>query len=264
MGFGTEQDRLMLDYLLGRLTVEDRLRVEEAYFLDDASMARLEFLEDRLIDEYVNRELSPRDRADYESHFLASPRRLEKARLSQALRLAALRDKHRSARTSFWEFLLRPGFRTLALASASILLVCGWWIAIQSRSELARVREALARQQRQPEPAPARPVAAFLLYPGLSRGTAATGRLSIPRTTGLQVRFQLELPEAAPPPPYVVSLRTEDGNVLWSGQLDQSTAGTVTAAIDGALLAEGDYLFVLETAPPVRRLASYPLSLLKP
>src|ERR1019366_5685924 len=181
MSFETEDDRLMLDYLLGRVTEEARIRLEEGYFRDDALMARLEFLEDRLIDEYVNEELSPADRADYESRFMASPRRLEKARLSRGLRLAALRAERKTRAAALWDFLRRPYFRAFALVSASILLVCGWWVALESRSELERVRESLGRQlaasrarQQQLEKsqsaqgaAPAETVVAFVLSPGL-------------------------------------------------------------------------------------------------
>jgi hypothetical protein len=282
MSFETENDRLMLDYLLGRVTEEARIRLEEGYFRDDALMARLEFLEDRLIDEYVNEELSPADRADYESRFMASPRRLEKARLSRGLRLAALRAERKPRAAALWDFLRRPYFRAFVLVSASILLVCGWWVALQSRSELARVRQSLggqlaasrARQQQLEKSqsaqgtapgARAEPVLAFVLSPGLSRGTPGAGRLRIPRTDVL-VRFQLKLPDGVPGPPYLVSLRTADGDVVWSEEVARSTGSTLTIGIASSVLSEGDFLFVVESAraPGSPRVSSYQLSLLKP
>ena len=264
MGSGTEEDRLMLDYLLGRLTEEERIRLEEGYFQDDALLTRLEFLEDRLIDEYVNQELSPQDRADYESRFMASPRRLEKARLVQGLRLVALSAGHRSRAAPFWAFLRRPYFKAFVLAFASIMLVCGWWVALVSRSELARVRTSLerqladskARQQQLEQSQSARgaapgvgaePVIAFVLFPGLSRGAPGAGRLRIPQTDVL-VRFQLKLPDGAPGPPYLVSLRTADGDVIWSERVVSSTGGELTIGIEGSVLSEGDFLFVVESS----------------
>jgi hypothetical protein len=282
MSFETQQDRLILDYLLGRLTEEEKIRLEEGYFQDHTLMARLEFLEDRLIDEYVNEELGSEDRADYERHFMASPRRLEKARLSRGLRLAALGAERKQEAALFWDFLRRPYFRAFVLVSASILLVCGWWVALESRSELVRVRESLERQladsrsrQQQLEKsqsaqgaapgAPAPAVIAFVLTPGLSRGTPGAGRLRIPRTDVL-VRFQLKLPDGVPGPPYLVSLRTADGDVIWSEEVSRSTGSALTISVAGSILSEGDFLFVVESnrASGSRRVSTYQLSLLKP
>jgi hypothetical protein len=281
MSFETEDDRLMLDYLLGRVTEEARIRLEEGYFQDDALMTRLEFLEDRLIDEYVGEELSPGDRADYESRFMASPRRLEKARLSRGLRLAAIQEERKSGVASFWDFLRRPYFRAFVLVSASIVLVCGWWVALQSRSELARVRDTLEKQladsrTRQEQlkklqsaqgavpGARPEPVIAFVLYPGLSRGTPGAERLSLPRTDVL-VRFQLKLPDGVPGPPYLVSLRTADGDVIWSAEVVRSAGRDLTLSIASSVLPEGDFLFVVDSsgASGWQRISSYQLSLLK-
>jgi hypothetical protein len=77
-------DRNIAQFLLGRLPPGEREVMEERLFTDDSLHEQLEAAADDLIHAYLSNELSEQERADFESHFLASPRRRE--------RLAFVRD----------------------------------------------------------------------------------------------------------------------------------------------------------------------------
>src|SRR6185295_19025813 len=76
--------RNIAQFLLGRLPPGEREVMEERLFTDDSLHERFETAADDLIHAYLSGELPEQERADFETHFLASPRRRE--------RLAFVRD----------------------------------------------------------------------------------------------------------------------------------------------------------------------------
>lgn len=71
-----DHDEVYVRYLLGDLPEDERVRLEEDYFADDASFARLLSAKNELIDLYARGELSGRTRERFEEHFLSThPRR---------------------------------------------------------------------------------------------------------------------------------------------------------------------------------------------
>ena len=68
----------LVQYLLGLLPPEDAERLDEASIVDDDIAARLRRVEDDLVDSYVRGQLSGETLAQFESHYLASPRRRER------------------------------------------------------------------------------------------------------------------------------------------------------------------------------------------
>lgn len=73
-------------YLLGELTLEERVSVEARMFLDSAYMQLARSVKDELVDEYANQDLTPAEREQFESHFLARPEHREDLRIAQALK----------------------------------------------------------------------------------------------------------------------------------------------------------------------------------
>lgn len=82
-------NKLMIQYLLGSLPEEETERLDELSFIDDEFAARLEAVENDLVDTYVRGELSGRELAQFNSHYLASPIRRERVKFAQTLQAFA-------------------------------------------------------------------------------------------------------------------------------------------------------------------------------
>src|SRR5207248_11272423 len=72
-------------YLLGQLAGEDLAEIEQRVLTDDESHEEVQIMEDELVDEYVNSELSADERRLFEKNFLADPESRNKLRLGRAL-----------------------------------------------------------------------------------------------------------------------------------------------------------------------------------
>src|SRR6266496_1079109 len=78
-------------YLLGQLVGADLAEIERRVLTDDEFYEEVQIMEDELVDEYVNAELSADERRLFEKNFLADPESRNKLRLGRAL------DRHLSA-----------------------------------------------------------------------------------------------------------------------------------------------------------------------
>src|SRR5215475_9236647 len=74
----TNQRDLLIRYLLGVVSGEERTAVEEQYFADDPGLDVLLRAEDELIDDYVRDVLSAADRELFERHFLCTEARRQR------------------------------------------------------------------------------------------------------------------------------------------------------------------------------------------
>lgn len=72
------ENTLRIKYLLGQATEEESLQVEESYFQSPDYYESMLALEEELIRQYLKRELTPEQSAQFESHFLATERRQKK------------------------------------------------------------------------------------------------------------------------------------------------------------------------------------------
>lgn len=79
------QRDLLVRYLLGEASTEDRTQVEEQYFSDDTGVEVLLKAEDELIDDYVRGALSASDRQAFESHFLCTKERKRRLEMVQSM-----------------------------------------------------------------------------------------------------------------------------------------------------------------------------------
>ena len=132
-----DNEKLISRYLLGELTEEQQVEIEDRAFSDKDYLASITTVENDLIDEYVRGELSPADRQRFESRFLASAERRKRVEFAKALRTAFSESKVPeknviqtatgwSWRESLYAFLngLNPAAR-LAFAAAAIVVVAG-------------------------------------------------------------------------------------------------------------------------------------------
>jgi len=75
----------LVNYLLGKLTEDEQVRIEDRAFADRDYMGALHAAEADLIDDYVRGDLAVADRRDFERQFLVSPHRRNKIEFAQAL-----------------------------------------------------------------------------------------------------------------------------------------------------------------------------------
>lgn len=81
----TRNHELIAQYLLGELSEQDKVQLEEQYFGDDDFFEQLLVVEGELIDAYARDELYGRERERFEAHFLASPRQRQRVEIARAL-----------------------------------------------------------------------------------------------------------------------------------------------------------------------------------
>jgi hypothetical protein len=83
----TYDDQLITNYILGRLSEEEVERLDALSFAEDEFAYRLQVVEDDLVDAYVNGELAGQNLESFNSHYLLTPRRLDKVKFAAAFQL---------------------------------------------------------------------------------------------------------------------------------------------------------------------------------
>jgi hypothetical protein len=122
-------EQQMIRYLLGELSIKDKLEMEMEYFTDPEIFDLLQAVEQDLIEGYVNGKLSPSGRVRFERNYLTTPARLAQVRffhtLVTTLPLESIEEDNGRAvlydtdelvkKPSIWESLFAP-FRGPRLA----------------------------------------------------------------------------------------------------------------------------------------------------
>jgi len=241
---------LLARYLLGNLTEEEQVQVEDRAFADGDYMGALNAVEADLIDDYVSGELTQPDRRAFESRFLTSPQRRSKVEFAQALaRVTAEAEPVASRvpqRPTTWLGLLNPirvwnpAMRFAGAMGAVICIAGGSWMVIENASMRARVSalegqrhdlevraqglkqelgqaqtraEGLAAQVRNPStPEGTRTplVASVVLMPGLSRAESRVEQLTLGAEAQI-ARIVIQLEARDDYPRFRAELRTRSG-----------------------------------------------------
>jgi hypothetical protein len=144
--------KVLTRYLLGQLSEDERIEVEDRYLSNAGVFDELVVAEDELIDDYVRGELSLSNRELFERNFLCSVARRERVKSARALMKFA--DAHAtSTRVSWWQRLEAPGMQLVLAAGFILLIIGGLLLVIQMRklgSDLQRLQsEQLAHDQRE-------------------------------------------------------------------------------------------------------------------
>ncbi len=137
------EERLIIRYLLGELSEEERYRFEEQYFSRDSSVDLLEAVRDDLIDSYLGGQLPQAERERFEQHFLASPHHAKKLEFTRSLKKLltdtppqpAVPSSGRAEQHSWWRFpslLLDGNFRIIAAATAVMLIVTSGYLVFRA------------------------------------------------------------------------------------------------------------------------------------
>jgi anti-sigma factor RsiW len=79
------QRRLMVQYLFGELSADERAEIEDAYLNDDDAFQELVALEIEMVDRYVRGELSVPERENFERSLVSNPARCEAVKTARSL-----------------------------------------------------------------------------------------------------------------------------------------------------------------------------------
>jgi hypothetical protein len=271
-------------YLLGNLTEEEQVQVEDRAFADADYLSALEATETDLIDAYVRGELSPSDRRSFELRFLSSPERRRKVEFARALTTIASESRTQEPQDAGWPSVARAFWgwsRMVQFASGIAALICiagGAWLVSENAAIRSRVaaleaerrgfemREQGLRQQLSEEQSraaalaaqnqePSEPtrgaalVASLVLVPGVSRAQAPVERLVLSPSVQI-ARLEIQLEARDDYPRFRAVLRTRGGEeVLSRGNLVRRKSGpgfAVSVDVPASALAAGDYELAIE------------------
>jgi hypothetical protein len=260
----TERDEVLLqNYLLGNLSEQAQVQVEDRAFADPGYLAAVEAAEADLIDAYVRGELTPPDRRQFERLFLVSPQRRNKIEFAKALvRVSAEMGPVQPIappRRSIFEFFRtwNPAFQVGAAMAALILFAGVIWL-IKENSGLRGQLTALQAQQQRPAPKPNPPsptppeiqhpepvVPALLFLPGLTRAESRLQEMTIPPTAQL-AHMELQLEPRDDYPQYRVELHTRSGQDILTLANLRKRGKSVSFDLPAGILPPGDYELALK------------------
>ncbi len=268
-----DSEKLMIRYLLGDVPEDEQIRIEERFFTDDEYFEQLLALEDDLIDDYVNGELTDRERKQFEEYFLAPPTRRQRVEFAKTFMRAgsllplaeiAMPGEARPEPVPWWRTVMvfwraQSLLRRFALAASVVLALGGSWLIVDTmrlRNQVEQLQaEEFQRDVKAIISAPPRDSLAFALFPGRTRDIEGTNRFVIPQDAD-SVQLRLYLPAVAagvtdPPSRYRAVVRTAEGNEVWSQDgLEAQRTGLREEAIvildlPTPILPEGDYIITL-------------------
>ena len=178
-------DQIIKQYLLGQLSDSDKENLEHEYFVEAVALRKVEMGEDELIDEYLDKQLSPDERQSFLQIFLTTKDREEKLRLAKALREKVRKNAGGLGRMSRRlripsALLVRLGLGAIA---ASLILIAGlgWLLTheIWQVRSLHSERRTWAEQESE-------------LQDRLAQADAENTRLDERVTQGLRARAELQ------------------------------------------------------------------------
>ena len=221
-------DDTLVRYLLGSLSEEETERLDELSIADDEFAERLAAAEHDLIDAYIAGDLSPDDRARFESIYTGSPE--GRARIAFARALAA-RSAQRQDR-AWW-------YPALAAAAMVLLAIGGYWLMQPGQrtsptgavppSQVAAPPPAVPASPPEQAAPPSSTVLSFVLA-APTRGAADAAPITVPEgTLAVELRLELEGDEFAE---YEATLKDAAGvRTLWRSGRVKSAGPAANRAV---------------------------------
>ena len=147
------EDQTLVDYLLGVLPEDQMEQLDELSLSDDDLAERLDRAEDDLVDAYVNGDLSAKEREQFQSNYLASPRRRKKVKFAETfqkrIRQEQVSLRVPSSRLRLSSIFARPGVSLQwGLAAAAVLLLIASSYLMLSNLGLRNEFEQMQAEQR--------------------------------------------------------------------------------------------------------------------
>jgi hypothetical protein len=163
MATDINNETLIARYLLGELSEEQQVEIEDRAFADQKYLASITAVENDLIDEYVRNELSPAERRRFEQRFLVSAERRKRVEFARALagvieeqavpkKIVVQETQSWSWRDSIYAFLsgLTPAVRIAFVSALPLVVIGAGYLFIETlrlRRELTELRAETQSQQ---------------------------------------------------------------------------------------------------------------------
>ena len=281
----SEENRtLMIRYILGQVSSEERAGLEERYIGDSDLFEELMATENDLIDAYARDKLSGPERFQFESRFLATPELRERVRAARSLAGygSSLSSKSpRLGKLMTGRNAMSPALRFAFSAMMVVVLIWASWMTIsnlrlrrqieQTNAERAALQQQQQQAQRQIADLSARiqqfqtnnqtpeigqpagqPIVSLMLVPGLQRGN---GKLNLlPISSDLSGALLLLRTRPDPLSSYSVFLETPEGKQVLKRDglkaLPTADGKVVRLSLPAHALGRGDYvvrLFGIDT-----------------
>jgi len=226
MNASTDQERRLVQYLLGAVPPSEQEEIQRRVFTDEGFDQELLATADDLIHAYLAGALSREERSRFETHFLAMPRHRERLVFLRDLLTAVKQVSTEEAQAA------PPGTAGQRRASgrwavaAAVLAAVGVILVLALRPKGREAREATASPQPLPSATPspdARPVS-----PDPERPRPNEVRVvRLPPTPGVPIGITLtpstrvvrvEVPVAPNSPSFDAALRARDGTEVWHAE----------------------------------------------
>lgn len=233
MALGEQDHEIIRQYLLGKLTDDEQLRVEERLLSEDTLFQELEVTKDELAQEYVGGQLSAKEREWLHDNFLASPEGKQRQEFAENFdRYARIRRAQHPKGVSLIERLralltVQSAFVRAATASALVVITVGvlWLVSTPAPQSIATL--TLTN----------------------SSTTRSTDGGSVPgvRLKEDVLKLTLILPQ---PGPSTTAYRFElmnDAEVITTLQTKDQDTQSVSVEIPAAQLPRGQYVATLST-----------------
>lgn len=169
MAVDLNSENVIAQYLLGELSEEQQIEIEDRAFEDKDYLANITAVENDLIDEYVRNELSGAERQRFEKRFLVSAERRKRVEFARALagvmseqavpqKIVVPEAKLWSWWDSIYAFIsgLTPAAKMAFVSAVPLLLIGVGYLSIETlrlRRELTELRSQNQSQQNQQQQA---------------------------------------------------------------------------------------------------------------
>jgi hypothetical protein len=196
----SDDDQMIVRYLLGCLPEEAAGVLEERYHLDDDFFDRVSMLEEELVRDYLNGSLSRKDTLLFEGKYLRIPELHDKVALARLLRDAAETGVQSGPDVPVWQKLWQPALAVLGLASIAVIAIFGYRLISESHRlerEVSRLQSLQPGNQRVgsvSEQAPFNHILMVLLDPGQAKGPDSPPRRLFVPPRLKEIRIELDLP----------------------------------------------------------------------
>ena len=162
MATDLNNETLIARYLLGELSEEQQVEIEDRAFEDQNYLASITAVENDLIDEYVRNELSGAERQRFEKRFLASAERRKRVEFARALAGVvseqAVPKKITVQETRSWSWMdsvyafingLTPAAKMAFVSAVPLLLIGVGYLSIETLRLRRELTELSAQNQSQ-------------------------------------------------------------------------------------------------------------------
>jgi hypothetical protein len=142
-----DKERMIREYLLGGISDEELDQIEEALFKDDGFYDEVRAVEDRLVEQYVRGRLSSEDRARFESRLLLTDTQRRQVTFARDLKRYLDQNPNLNRRPKPWYYFSDINRRTARIALGAILLLIAtsvfWLIPTWHLGEVATISVTL-------------------------------------------------------------------------------------------------------------------------